>query len=96
MLAPVPSCANESSTNFVDEVYADDNTHSEESSRVNTKRKAIILIALAALTMATLIYVNLQNVRGTGSRGISLVGDGRTPEAGQLSSNPNRTARMES
>ncbi|GAB3003928.1 hypothetical protein GCM10023080_081980 [Streptomyces pseudoechinosporeus] len=63
---------------------------------MNPKCKAIALIAVAALTMATLIYVNLQNVRDTGRQGFSLVGDAGTPEVGQRSSESDRTARVES
>lgn len=33
---------------------------------MNPKYKVIALITVAALTMAALIYVNLQNVRDTG------------------------------
>ncbi|MFD6277212.1 hypothetical protein ACFWFI_16790 [Streptomyces sp. NPDC060209] len=32
---------------------------------MNPKRKTIILVTVAVLTMAALIYVNLQNIRDT-------------------------------
>ncbi|MFJ4641993.1 hypothetical protein ACIP6Q_00465 [Streptomyces bobili] len=61
---------------------------------VKSKGKLIVLIAVAVLTMAALIHVNLQNVRDTGRRGFSSVSDGVTSEAGQRSSELNRTARV--
>lgn len=67
----------------------------EKSTHGNRKCKAVILITVAALTVAVLIYVNLQNVRDTGSRGGSLLSDARTPESGQRSSEPDRITRVE-
>lgn len=45
---------------------------------MNPKYKVITLITVAALTMAVLIYVNLQNVRDTGLSS----GPGRTVRVG--------------
>ncbi|MFI6693049.1 hypothetical protein ACIBLA_15025 [Streptomyces sp. NPDC050433] len=60
------------------------------------KHKMVVLIAVAALTMAALIYVNLQKVRDTGPRGVSSVSNTKTPEAGQRSNKLDRTDRVES
>ncbi|WP_133243230.1 hypothetical protein [Streptomyces scopuliridis] len=59
------------------------------------KYKGIVLISGALLAMAALIYVNLQNVRDTGRRGVSSASEGRTPEDGHRSSALNRIARVE-
>lgn len=67
----------------------------EKSPRGNLKYKAIVLITVAALTVAVLVYVNLQNVRDTGRRAGSLVSDARTPESAQRSSEPDRITRVE-
>ncbi|MFD3308652.1 hypothetical protein [Streptomyces sp. NPDC058656] len=47
----------------------------EKGLHVNQKYKVIILVTVAVLTMAALIYVNLQNVRDTAEAG-------RTTQAG--------------
>ncbi|SDP57582.1 hypothetical protein SAMN04487981_12750 [Streptomyces sp. cf386] len=41
-------------------------THSEKGLCVRPKYKAFLLIAAAVLSMAALVYVNLQNVRDAG------------------------------
>ncbi|MHA5048900.1 hypothetical protein [Streptomyces sp. SD15] len=67
----------------------------EKGLRMKPKYKVIVLIAVAVLTMAALVYVNLQNVRETGRRGVSLVSEGRTPATGQGSSELDRIAQVE-
>lgn len=67
----------------------------EKSARGIRTYKTVILITVATLAMAVLIYVNLQNVRDTGRRGGSLLSDTRTPESAQQSSEPDRITRVE-
>jgi hypothetical protein len=66
--------------------WTGDQALAEKGLQVKRKFKVVVLIAVLVLAMAALIYVNLQNVRDTGRRGLSSVSAGSTLEAGQLPS----------
>ncbi|MFE3828510.1 hypothetical protein [Streptomyces sp. NPDC059092] len=59
------------------------------------KHKVIVLVSVAFLALAALAYVNLQHVRETGRRGISLASEGRGPDVGHQSSEFNLTAEAD-
>jgi hypothetical protein len=68
----------------------------EKVPRVKPKYKLAVLITVAVLTMAALIYVNLQNVRDTVPRVVSSASPSRTPVAGPWPNELDRTDRVDS
>ncbi|WP_326761644.1 hypothetical protein OHB35_44360 [Streptomyces phaeochromogenes] len=60
------------------------------------KYKVVVLITVAVLAMAALIYVNLQNVRDTVPRVVSSASTSRTPVAGPWPNELDRIDRVES